>query len=72
MTLHPNISFSELVEYCRLCREFGNEVKSVKVDKPTLQRIRVVGCIVGKETKLLGIKFFARRMPEKQFFDGTT
>lgn len=60
MTLHQDLTIAELTDFCLLCKEYGDEVKQVRVDKPTLRRIRHVGCIVLAETKILGIRFFAR------------
>ena len=65
MTLHPDISFQELVDYCRLCQEYGAAALSVKVDKPTLARIRQLGNVVTQNTRFLGVRFYARQMPEK-------
>lgn len=60
MNLHPNITLSELTDFCRLCHEYGSAARKVKVDKPTLQRIRRVGGIVTPHTKILGVQFFSR------------
>jgi len=65
MTLHPDISFSELVDYCRLCHEHGDMARRVKVDKPTLQRIRQVSGAVAPCTRFLGVKFIARQSSGK-------
>lgn len=65
MALHQYITLEELVAYCQLCHEHGTAARSVKVDKPTLQRIRKVGNIVTANTRFLGVQFFARQTPEK-------
>lgn len=61
MKLHPDISFTELVDYCRLCREYGEMVKSVKVDKPTLARIKQVSRVITKSTVFFGVRFYVPR-----------
>ncbi len=65
MTLHPDISFQELVEYCQLCREYGDMVKSVKVDRPTLARIKQVSRFVTSANVFLGVRFYVPRNAEK-------
>lgn len=65
MTLHADTSLQELTAYCQLCHEHGNKARRVKVDKPTLQRIRQVAGIVTTNARFLGVQFFARQTPEK-------
>lgn len=57
MTLHPYIGLPELIGYCQLCHEYGTKCRHVKVDSPTLLRLREVVHISEGATRFLGIKF---------------
>ncbi len=56
MTLHLNMTRSELTDYCRLCHEY--RIKSVKVDGPTAKAIRKLSG--GVRAEYFGIKFKQR------------
>lgn len=56
MTLHPNMTQSELTDYCCLCYEY--RIKSVKVDKGTADAIKRIAGNVRAE--YFGIKFRQR------------
>lgn len=56
MILHPNMTRSELTDYCRLCHEY--RIKSVKVDGPTAGAIKRLSG--GVRAEYFGIKFKQR------------
>lgn len=57
MILHHYITLQELVEYCQFAHEFNGKCGRVKVDAPTLNRIRQVARLETQENRFFGIKF---------------
>ena len=56
MILHPNLTRSELTDYCLLCHEY--RIKAVKVDKATADRIKSL--YSARTPEYMGIKFKQR------------
>lgn len=56
MTLHPNISKSELDQYTQLCNEYRPRARKVFVDEKTLSKIREIA----KSDQYQGIQFIQK------------